>query len=125
MAIKALEYISRYAEYKRAIHELARKAAVLEVIADKQDNQKIKKEALQEVDLIKSKIGHLMALQEEIEKTVWQCAPQDKARILRLHYFNGESFREIARNHNRKTDFIKSQHDEAMQSLQHVLDRRE
>jgi len=122
--MKALDYLYRYAEMKRTISSLVARIAIEEQIAWRHDEPELKKEALKMAEDLKKEAVKLKEEQEAMESTIW-AMPADRARVLRLHYFNGESLRTIARNMNRKIEFVEGLHEEGMRNLQRILDMRE
>lgn len=122
--MKALDYLHRYVEMKRTISSLVARIAIEEQLAWRHDEPELKKEALKMAEELKREAIALKEEQEKMEKTIW-AMPADRARVLRLHYFDGESLRTIARDMNRKIEFVEGLHEEGMRNLQRILDVRE
>lgn len=122
--MKAIDYLYKYAEMKRTISSIVARIAIEEQLAWRHDEPELKKEALKMAEELKREAIALKEEQEEMEKTIW-AMPADRARVLRLHYFDGDDLKTIARNIHRKIEFVEGLHDEGLRNLQRILDVRE
>lgn len=122
--MKALDFLYRYSDLNRKVAELVEKAAIEEQVAKRHCDKELKKECLKKAEEYKSEAAAYKTEQTKMEKLIY-AMPQERSRVLRLHYFYGDSLREIARNMHRELDFVENLHNEGMKNLQRILDMEE
>ena len=122
--MNALDYLCRYKELKANISALVARAAVAEQLARRHDDKDLRKQAEAEAEDCKKTATAMKEEQNQMEKVIWGM-PQDRARVLRLHYFDGDDLRTIARTMHRNLDFVENLKNEGLRNLQRILDMKE
>lgn len=121
--MNALDFLQRYNELKRNISALVARCAINQQLARRHDDRELRKLAQEEAEDCKRKATEMKEEQDAIEKVIW-AMPQERARVLRLHYFDGDDLKTIARNMHRDIGFVQDLHDKGINNLQRLLDLR-